>query len=118
MRHSHLRRRTTLLVVAMTLATLVVAIPTATPADLQNVTLTCSDGTNLDLALDPASVTQLTDAVNAMSLNPAGDPPLACGVATSPLLQSTVSGKASSRTVSNASQAPSADAGNPSYDYA
>jgi len=118
MRHSHLRRRTTLLVVSVTLATLVVGIPTAAPANLQNVTLTCSDGTNLNLALDAASVTQLTDAVNAMSLYPAGDPPLACGVAASPLLQSTVSGKASSRTLRNATQAPSAGAGNPNYDYA
>ncbi len=109
---------TTLLVVSVTLATLVVGIPTAAPADLQNVTLTCSDGTNLNLALDAASVTQLADAVNAMSLYPAGDPPLACGVATSPLLQSTVSGKASSRTFSNTTQAPSAGAGNPNYDYA
>jgi hypothetical protein len=87
MRHSHSLRRTTLLVVSATLAALVVGIPTAAPADLQDVTLTCSDGTNLNLALDVASVMQLTDAVNAMALNPAGDPPLTCGVVTaSPLL--------------------------------
>ena len=85
MRHS--LRRTTLLVVSVTLAALVVGIPTAAPADLQDVTLTCSDGTNLNLALDVASVMQLTDAVNAMALNPAGDPPLTCGVGTASPLQ-------------------------------
>jgi len=85
MRHS--LRRTTLLVVSVTLAALVVGLPTAAPADLQDVTLTCSDGTNLNLALDVASVMQLTDAVNAMALNPAGDPPLTCGVGTASPLQ-------------------------------
>jgi hypothetical protein len=85
MRHS--LRRTTLLVVSVTFAALVVGIPTAAPADLQDVTLTCSDGTNLNLALDVASVMQLTDAVNAMALNPAGDPPLTCGVVTASPLQ-------------------------------
>ena len=87
MRHSHSLRRTTLLVVSATLAALVVGIPTAAPAGLQDVTLTCSDGTNLNLALDVASVMQLTDAVNAMALNPAGDPPLTCGVVTASPLQ-------------------------------
>jgi len=86
-RHFHSFRRTTLLVVSATLAALVVGIPTAAPAGLQDVTLTCSDGTNLNLALDVASVMQLTDAVNAMALNPAGDPPLACGVVTASPLQ-------------------------------
>ena len=86
MRHS--LRRTALLVMSLALAALVVGIPTAAPADLQDVTLTCSDGTNLNLALDAASVMQLTDAFNAIALNPAGDPPLTCGAVTSPLLQS------------------------------
>jgi hypothetical protein len=85
MRHSF--RRATLLVVSVTLGALVVGIPTAAPADLQDVTLTCSDGTNLNLALDAASVMQLTDAVNAMALNPAGDPPLTCGAVTASPLQ-------------------------------
>src|SRR5206468_10677677 len=92
MRHSHSIRRTMLLVVSVTLATLVVGLPTAAPADLQDVALTCSDGTNLNLALDAASVMQLTDAVNAMALNPAGDPPLTCGVVNASLLQSTADG--------------------------
>jgi hypothetical protein len=102
MRYSHSLRRTTLLVLFVTLAALVVGVPTAAPADLQNVTLTCSDGTDLNLALDAASVMQLTDAVNAMTLNPAGDPPLTCGVASAPLLTSSAS----------------ASGGNPTYDYA
>jgi len=105
--HWHSLRRTALLVLSVTLAALVVGTPTAAPADLQDATLTCSDGTNLDLALDAASVMQLTDAVNAMALNPAGDPPLSCGVVNAPLLPSTAS--ASSQTGS---------AGNPTQDYA
>jgi len=102
MRHSHSLRLTTLLVLSVTLAALVVGVPTAAPADLQNATLTCSDGTDLNLALDPASVLQLTDAVNAMTLNPSGDPPLTCGVASAPLLTSSAS----------------ASGGNPTHDYA
>ena len=101
MRYSHSIRRTMVLVLSVTLATLVVGLPTAAPADLQNVTLTCSDGTDLNLALDAASVMQLTDAVNAMTLNPAGDPPLTCGVASVPLLTSSAS----------------ASGGNSNYDY-
>jgi len=101
MRHSHSLRLTTLLVLSVTLAALVVGVPTAAPADLQNATLTCSDGTDLNLALDPASVIQLTDAVNAMTLNPAGDPPLTCGVASAPLLPSSAS----------------TSGGNPTHDY-
>jgi hypothetical protein len=92
MRYSRSLRRTTLLVVSATLAALVVGIPTAAPADVQDVTLTCSDGTNLNLALDVASVMQLTDAVNSMALNPAGDPPLTCGVVTASPLQPVASG--------------------------
>jgi len=86
MRHSHSLRRTTLLVLSVTLAALAMGVPTAAPADLQNATLTCSDGTDLNLALDAASVMQLTDAVNAITLNPAGDPPLTCGMASAPLV--------------------------------
>ena len=101
MRYSHSIRRTMLLVVSVALASLVVGLSTAAPADLQNASLTCSDGTDLDLALDAASVMQLTDAVNAMTLNPAGDPPLTCGVASAPLL----------------TPSASASGGNPNYDY-
>lgn len=91
MGHSHSIRRTMLLVVSLALATLVVGLPPAAPADLQNAALTCSDGTDLNLALDAASVMELTDAVNAMTLNPAGDPPLTCGVGSAPLLPSSAS---------------------------
>jgi hypothetical protein len=101
MRHSHSIRRTMLLVVSVTFASLVVGLSTAAPADLQNATLTCSDGTDLNLALDAASVMELTDAVNAMTLNPAGDPPLTCGVASAPLL----------------TPSASASGGNPTNDY-
>ena len=52
------------------------AVPDVGPP---NVTLSCSDGTNLDLSLSPAEVLSLTNAVTAMNLYPAG---LTCGVST------------------------------------
>jgi hypothetical protein len=55
------------------------ALPAASDVGLQNVTLSCSDGTNVDLTLSPAEVLNLTNAVTAMSLYPAG---LTCGVST------------------------------------
>lgn len=55
------------------------AAPAVSDVGLQNVTLSCSDGTNVDLALSPAEVLSLTNAVTAMSLYPAG---LTCGVST------------------------------------
>jgi hypothetical protein len=55
------------------------AAPAVSDVGLQNVTLTCSDGTNLDLTLSAAEVLSLTNTVTAMSLYPAG---LTCGVST------------------------------------
>jgi len=55
------------------------AAPAVSDVGLQNVTLSCSDGTNLDLALSPAEVLSLANAVTAMSLYPAG---VTCGVST------------------------------------
>jgi hypothetical protein len=131
MRHPLLR--TMLIVVPMTLAIFVVGIPAAASDIQQNVTLTCSDGTNLDLTLDATSVTQLTDAVSAMNLYPAGDPPLTCSVSNGALVQSTSSGsrqlaglrahkhnavtrKGPSRTLGKSMRVLSA--GSPTYDYA
>jgi hypothetical protein len=84
-------RRTSLLLVPFAIAALVVGIPTAAPdtTGLQDVTLTCSDGTNLAMTLDTATVAALTDAVNAMALYPAGDPPLSCGVIQNPVVVGT-----------------------------
>lgn len=86
-------RHARLSMAAMAMTTLVVAAagaPTAAAdTTLQSVNLSCSDGTNLGLSLDLASVNALTDAVNAMTLFPAGEPPLACGLSQDPLLQST-----------------------------
>jgi hypothetical protein len=74
--------RRTSLVVPFTLIALVVGIPTAaSDTDLQGVTLSCSDGTNVDLTLGLDAVTELTDAVTQMTLFPAG---LTCGVTTQP----------------------------------
>jgi len=125
----HLLKRATFFVVPMTLATLSIGIPAAAPTDLQDATLTCSDGTNLELALDAESLSQLADAVTAMTLNPAGDPPLACSLAQQvPLLQSgtslqrplaSVSPRRKARHVRNAGrlQSRTLSASNPRYDY-
>jgi hypothetical protein len=75
----HMLRRTSLLV-PFAIAALLVGIPTAaSDTGLQNVTLSCSDGTNLGLALSTTAVTNLTNATTAMTLFPAG---LSCGVST------------------------------------
>jgi hypothetical protein len=70
------------------------ASPAVSDTGLQNVALSCSDGTNLGLTLSPTEVMSLTDAVAAMSLYPAG---LTCGVNT---------------------QADPPSGGNSKYDYA
>jgi hypothetical protein len=76
----HILRRTSLLLVPFAIAALVVGIPTAAPdTGLQNVTLSCSDGTDLGLTLSTTSVTTLTNATTAMTLFPAG---LSCAVST------------------------------------
>jgi hypothetical protein len=88
-------RRRTLLLVPFTLAALVVGIPTAAPdTSLQNVALSCSDGTNIGLTLSATAVTNLTNATTAMTLYPAG---LSCAVST---------------------QSNPPPGGNPPYDYA
>jgi hypothetical protein len=72
--------RTVLTLAATTACVLAFGVsPAATDVGLQNVTLSCSDGTNLDLALSPAEVLSLANAVTAMSLYPAG---VTCGVST------------------------------------
>ena len=74
-------KRTICCLVPALAAAVVLGVPTAAPdLGLQNVNLSCNDGTNLNLALDTGSLTALTDAVGALTLYPAGDPALACGL--------------------------------------
>ena len=74
-------KRTIYCLVPALAAAVVLGVPTAAPdLGLQNVNLSCNDGTNLNLALDTGSLTALTNAVGAISLYPAGDPALACGL--------------------------------------
>src|SRR2546430_9275044 len=74
-------KRAFLGLVPAALTALVLGVPTAAPdLGLQNVNLSCNDATNLNLALDTGSLTALTNAVGAISLHPAGDPALACGL--------------------------------------
>src|SRR5688500_15044523 len=88
----HILRGTSLFLVPLTLiALLVCTSAAASDTELQTVTLTCSDGNDFTTTLDIAAVTDLTDAVNALTLYPAGDPPLSCGLVTTPLLQETTS---------------------------
>jgi hypothetical protein len=115
-------RRAFLGVVPAGLAALVLGVPTAAP-DLgsQNVNLACNDGTNLALALDAAAVTQLSDAVTAISLYPAGNPALACSLTQSTTLTNSRARTFSSlRTFSSASSPTAAggNGGNPQHDYA
>jgi hypothetical protein len=71
-------RRTSLFLVPFAIVALVVGIPTAAAdTGVQNVNLSCDDGTNVGLTLSPAAVTELTNATTAMTLFPAG---LTCGV--------------------------------------
>ena len=72
-------RRTIFCFVAATLAALVLGVPpAAAQLTLQTVGLSCSDGTALTVALGLTELTALADAVSAINLFPAGDPPL-CG---------------------------------------
>ena len=94
----------TIYVLVTTLAALVVGVPAAAPdLGLQNVNLSCNDGTNLNLTLDPVQVTQLANAVSAINLYPAGDPPLSCRL-TLPLLLSARTASASDSASANAPQ--------------
>jgi hypothetical protein len=77
-------KRTIYCLVPALAAAVVLGVPTAAPdLGLQNVNLSCNDGTNQNLALDTQSLTALTDAVGAITLYAAGDPALACGLQTS-----------------------------------
>jgi hypothetical protein len=87
--------RAVLTFAATTICIFAFGASTATPdVGVQNVKLSCSDGTSLGLTLTTADATSLTNAVSAMSLYPAG---LTCGVST---------------------QADPPPGGNPKYDYA
>src|SRR3989454_927389 len=77
-------RRTLFMLVPATLMALVLWVPASTSdLGLQNVTLSCTDGTLLNLELDVTALTALADAVAAINLYPAGDPPLACSLSQS-----------------------------------
>jgi hypothetical protein len=68
------------------------ASPATAEVGMQNVALSCNDGTDLALALAPADLTQLSNAVAAINLYPAGDPPLACSLTQSNAAPSSSSG--------------------------
>lgn len=77
-----LKRSIVALVPAM-LSTLALWVP-AGAADLGPQTaLSCNDGTQFSVALDPMALIALSDAVTAINLYPAGDPALACSLASS-----------------------------------
>src|SRR5438093_1431547 len=77
------------------------------------INLSCSDGTNLDLALDTAAVTQLSNAVTGINLYPAGDPALACS-----LSQSLVMSSSTFMGIPLMHTSPASASGNPNKDYA
>jgi hypothetical protein len=79
----HLRRAVVCVLTAG--LALFIGAPTASSAlpGLQSVRLGCNDGTNLALALDPASTLALTSAVSAVNTYAAGLPPLTCTTSSS-----------------------------------
>jgi hypothetical protein len=108
-------RRTALSLIAAALTVVALWVPAgaAAPAradlGLQSASLSCSDGTLLQLALGTTELTALANAVTAINLYPAGDPALACS-----LTQST----GLSLTASFSDRASSSASGNPNTDYA
>jgi hypothetical protein len=109
-------RRAIYCLVPAVLAAVVLGVPTAAPdIGLQNVELTCNDGTGVSLSLDPLAVLQLSDAVGAINLYPAGEPALACS-----LTQSVTLTNSSAQTLSSAlgtTQLLDPAGGNPQHDY-
>lgn len=72
-------KRSILALVPMTLSALALWVPSGA-ADPQDTALSCNDGTQLNVTLDPVALLALTDAVTAVNLYPAGDPALACSL--------------------------------------
>jgi hypothetical protein len=72
-----LGRRALILIPVISSALVLGVVPAASEAALTSSTLSCNDGTNLNLTLSTAQLTDLTNAVSAMALYPAG---LSCGV--------------------------------------
>ena len=78
-------KRALFCLVPATVAALVLGVPPAAPdLGLQSVGLSCSDGTALNLSVSMTELIGLADAVSAINLDPAGDPPLACGLTGDP----------------------------------
>src|SRR3989475_8190944 len=78
-------KRALFCLVPATVAALVLGVPPAAPdLGLQSVGLSCSDGTALNLSLSITELIGLADAVSAINLDPAGDPPLACSLSGDP----------------------------------
>jgi hypothetical protein len=124
----HILRDTSLFLVPLTLIALLVGTSAAaSDTKLQTVTLTCSDGNNFTTKLGTEAVTELTDAVSAMTLFPAGDPPLSCSLVTTPLLQEMTSSLTALSLRSQAGRSASRRkptsptrklaSGNPTFDY-
>jgi hypothetical protein len=89
-------KRAILALVPAMLSALVLWVPAgASDLGLSSTGLSCNDGTQLNLTLDPTQLAALTDAVAAINLYPAGDPALACSLS-----------------------AADPGGGNPQYDYA
>jgi hypothetical protein len=74
-------QRSILALVPAVLSALVLSMSAAaSDLGLQSTAFSCNDGAQLDLALEPTSLTALSEAVAAINLYPAGDPALACSL--------------------------------------
>lgn len=106
-------KRRLLLLLAAAAAALLMGVPASGSVSVstselgEDVSLSCSDGTALQLALDTLALTALTDAVTSINLYPAGDPALTCSLSQSTSLTS----------FTLSTQTTSAG-GNPQHDYA
>ena len=77
-------KRSILALVPAMLSALVLWVPAGTAdGGLQDVALSCNDGTQLSVTLDPLALIALSEAVTAVNLYPAGDPALACSLSQS-----------------------------------
>ena len=107
--------RAVLCLVPATLTALVLGVRPAAPDLLSSISLSCSDGTALNVTLSATELLGLADAVSAINLYPAGDPPLTCSLTqSSPLSWST----SARRLLALLTPNEAAASGNPVHDYA
>jgi hypothetical protein len=102
------QRHTVFSLIAAVLTALALCVPASASAPagasdlgLQNASLSCSDGTLLQVALSTPELTALANAVTAINLFPAGDPALTCSLTQSTGLRFATAGSFSDSASAN-----------------